>query len=78
MGEAFLCGGWLFHLVSDGPLFQLLGKVGRRRHVLYAKVLLAESHPSEIKTKTTPEAKKRPTKNRRVILTRLFLTSSLS
>ena len=31
------------------PLFQLLGKVGRRRHVPYANVLLAESHPPEAK-----------------------------
>ena len=29
------------------PLFQLLGKVGRRRHVPYANVLLKESHPPE-------------------------------
>ena len=36
------------------PLFQLLGKVGRRRHVPYANVLLNESHPPEaIEEKTT-------------------------
>ena len=36
------------------PLFQLVGKVGRRRHVSYANVLLKESHPPEaIEEKTT-------------------------
>ena len=39
---------WLFCL-----LFQLLGKVGRRRHVSYANVLLAESHPPEAIGKVT-------------------------
>ena len=37
-------------LVSGGffcPLFQLLGKVGCRRHVPYANVLLKESRPPE-------------------------------
>ena len=33
-------------------------KSQQKKHVLYAKVLLAESHPSEIKTKTTRRRQK--------------------
>ena len=48
-------------------LFQLLGKVGRRRHVLYAKVLLAESHPPEaIEEKTTGKICRRRQKEKRL------------
>lgn len=53
--------------VSDGLLFQLLGKVGRRRHVPYANVLLAESHPPEaIEEKTTGKICRRRQKEKRL------------
>ena len=53
---------WLFCL-----LFQLLGKVGRRRHVPYANVLLKESHPPEaIEEKTTGKICRRRQKEKRL------------
>ena len=49
------------------PLFQLLGKVGRRRHVPYANVLLKESHPPEaIEEKTTGKICRRRQKEKRL------------
>jgi hypothetical protein len=64
-------------------------KVCRRRHKTLCEKETRRRHkrenadgnsgPSEIKTKTTPRSQEKTRKkNRRVILTRLFLTSSLS
>ena len=48
------------------PLFQLLGKVGRRRHVPYANVLLAESHPPEAIKERIPSGRKHKIPQKRI------------
>ena len=52
--------------VSDGLLFQLLGKVGRRRPVPYANVLLAEGHPPETIKERIPSGRKHKIPQKRI------------
>ena len=61
VGKKYAAGGKKHYVKkkpAGGKKRKATGSISRRRHVLYAKVLLAESHPSEIKTKTSRRRQK--------------------